>query len=189
MLIPLGIWAASGASSGGPSGTDFQLISTQVLGSSASSVTFSSIPQTFKHLQLRMTARAATGGYSQGNVGIKINATTSVYSYHGLYGQGSSVNSWGYANQTNVDQLSWMPGSTATASSFGAYVMDFLDYANTTTNKTVRSLGGHVSSADKAIVLSSANYRATSAITTLEIIQTDAFQYATGSRFSLYGWN
>ena len=75
----------------------YELISTTILSTTATSVTFSSIPSTYKHLQIRYIARATTGGVA--NFTMTFNGTSSGYSYHGLYGDGASAAALGAASQ------------------------------------------------------------------------------------------
>jgi hypothetical protein len=63
-------------------------------------------------------------------------------------------------------------------------IAHFMDYANTTTNKTVISRAGNASLGTDAVVNL---WRNTAAITSIEILSTAAATYAVGSTFSLYG--
>jgi hypothetical protein len=161
-----------------------QLISTQVLTSTASSVSFASIPQGFKHLQLRAvvrTTRASTGDEFRMTYN---SITTSSYSMHGLYGNGSSVTSFGFGNSTDV-WIGEIPGASASPSeTFGPAVLDILDYSSTVKNKTGRSLVG--STSHDRIWLGSQLIRNTAAITSLQFYPGGG-AFAIGSRFSLYG--
>jgi hypothetical protein len=76
-----------------------------------------------------------------------------------------------------------LSGSSATASSFGAGVMDVLDPFETTKNKTVRALFGNTIA--PRVELTSAVYLSTSSITSLSFSAIGSL--VSGSRFSLYG--
>lgn len=188
MLIPLGFWAASGAGGGGG---DFQLISTQVVAVTAATVTFSSIPSTFRHLQLRMTLKDSNASSTMDAAYFTFNsdATATNYSRHFLSGNGSGVNS-GYAN-SNVNAIQSVATNLFTASAYSAHVMDVLDYAQTTKNKTVRILGGAHNSTYSAysVSLSSAAWLSTAAVNSVTIGALAGQTWMIGSRFSLYGWN
>ena len=183
MPIPLGIFATAGA--GGAGGSAFELISTQLISSATSSVTFSSIPATFKHLQIRMVARNAT---STGSPDLTFNGDTGFnYATHWLYGTGSSVASAGNAigDIPNIPLTAHMSGNTADANAFGVGITDILDYANTSKNTTVRSLGGrHQGSSSNFILIRSGFWNNTAAVTSIRIAGND---FAAGSRISLYG--
>lgn len=183
MLIPLGFLAGSGGEAG-----SFELIETQILGSSQANVTFSNLDNfssSYRHLQLRMTARDDRAN----NVSVlfmRINGDTGTsYASHELGGTGSSVFSFtNGANQTSIT-LGNMVGSTGTTNSFGAFVTDILDAYSTTKNKTVRTLSG-VTGNNNIIELASGSRFNTASITSLTIFGLGS-NLTTGSRFSLYG--
>lgn len=179
-LLPLGILSSSGAGAAGA----FELISTQVLTGTAASVTFGSIPSTFKHLQLRITTRGGNTATSQDDVLIQFNNDTgNNYSFHTLQANGSSVTSVNVGTYT-FGYIGLGPSSTNTANAYSGAIVDILDYANTNKNKTTRALFGYKGS-DSWLGLVSSGWYSTSAITSLKL--TAGFSFLTGSRFSLYG--
>lgn len=182
MLIPFGVFSAVGA--GGR--TDFELISTTVLGSSGS-VSFTSIPQIYKHLQIRAVART-TASQVPDQLFIRANNDTTAdrHGWHYLNGNGSSVTSGaGVTNETGV-RMQMITGANATTNSFGAVIVDILDYASTSKNKTFRGLGGYTSATGSEIGLSSGFYESTSAITQLDVFGL-FLAMAANTRISLYG--
>jgi hypothetical protein len=185
MLLPLGILASSGGGA-----ADFQLISTQVLGSSAASVTFSSIPSTYRHLQLRMTLKDSNGGSTMDAAYYTYNGDTAAnYAWHYLRGNGSGVNSsW---SNTYANSIRGVATTLFTASAYSAHVMDILDYAQTTKYKTTRLLGGGLNSTYSAyeVALNSGLWMSTAAITSVTVGAQSGQTLLSGSRFSLYGWN
>jgi hypothetical protein len=186
MLIPLGFLAASGVSAG-----SFDLLETQVLGSSQASVTFSSLStyaSTYQHLQLRYLIRNDNGNpYSE--TFLRFNSDSGAnYARHGLIGNGSSVASNGVADDISMLLLVGSAGNTATSNSFGAGVADILDPFETTKNKTVRNLAGRlVGGGEDRVALSSGLWRNTSAVSSITLDQVFGSNFMTGSRFSLYG--
>jgi hypothetical protein len=182
MSFGLGFWAAAG----GPSvPTDFELISTTIVGSGgvAGGIAFTSIPQGYKHLQVRATAQSIfTGNSSPFLMYLNFDSATN-YSWHSLYGNGSSVLSTGFAN-TDTTESQRMPNANAT-NIFGGAVFDILDYTNTSKNKTIRSLAGYARSGENFVSLSSGAWRNTAAVTRIDI---NGYNGVTQfSRFSLYG--
>ena len=146
-----------------------------------STLTFSSIPATYTHLQIRGFAKVGTAA----NMRFKFNsdAGTTTYSYHYLYGDGATPTS---GNGTGTG--SFGPGYVGYISSnaqFGAFVIDVLDYTNTSKNKTVRSLLGVDANGSGNVMLSSSVWLNTAAVSTLEIYA--AYNFAEYSSFSLYG--
>ena len=182
----LGILNSQAAGGGGGG---FDLLETTTLTSSASSVTFSGLDSyaaDYKHLQIRYTARSdrSSGVYSI--AGIRLNSDTgSNYSYHQLYGTGSSVGSTAAANQTTM-RLGIIPESTDSANVFGSGIVDLLDFTNTSKNTTIKSFSGEESGSNSDISLWSGAWYNTAAVTTAQLIDL-AGNFVAGSRFSLYG--
>jgi hypothetical protein len=182
MLIPLGFLAGSG----GGVDTDFELIETQILGSSTPSITFTGLgtySSTYKHLQIRVSASHDQAG---GNgIFMRVNGDTgSSYSYHELGGNASSVFSGAASGQTNIQVVVGLRQSLSN-NAFGAAVIDILDAYSTTKNKTVRSLSGQPST-DSLILLSSGAWLNTASITSITLGMLTG-NISTKSRFSIYG--
>jgi len=186
----LGIWASQNYSRVVPN--SYESIQTVTVGSTAqSSISFTSIPSTFKHLQIRASIRTNRSD-SNDSAAITINSDTGAnYATHRLSGTGASVGSFGYASQTPSGGTSWIAlatGGTATSNVFAASVIDILDYSNTNKNKTVRSLSGNEdnSGTDNSRFWYMSNlWMNTSAITSITLTATGSFvQY---SSFALYG--
>ena len=182
--FPLGILSAAGA--GGVPQT-YELIETQILGSAQASVVFSNLANfnaTYRHLQIRMTARLSG---STGNTQslLRLNSDTgSNYATHRLAGYGSAVESGANTSQTSIF-VGIIPTAGNTANAFGASVIDLLDVYSTTKNKTVRSLQG-VAGSTNAIELRSGFRNSTESTTSISLTSFE-LTYAAGSRFSLYG--
>lgn len=173
--IPLGILASSLPSGGNA----LTLISTTILNSTSSSVTFSSIPATYKHLQIRFAGNSTTNG---SDFEIQFNSDTATnYSTHWLVGTGSSVSSAGLANQSIMLAFGVQTGMNTTATT--AVIVDILDYANTNKYKTMRSLAGTTTT---EICLTSGSWRSNTAVSSITL-KTANYAYTAGSRFSLYG--
>lgn len=165
----------------------YDLISTTILGSDTSSVTFdvSTLASTYKHLQIRLTGRSIGSNY-ESDVKVTFNSDSgSNYSYHKIDADGGSISSWGAASQSFMS-AGYLSASSNTANAFGAVVIDFLDPFSTTKYKTIRGLGGFRAASYPRIMLSSGSWRSTSAVTAITV--TDGLSsFITGSRFSIYG--
>lgn len=159
-------------------------IATTLVGSGgANTVIFNDIPQTYKHLQVRITARATSSG-SMLNFMFNGDSSSNV-AIHSLGGNGSSA----YANSaTGVQYLraQRQHGITATASVFSAFVIDILDYANTNKFKTVRSLSGVDQNGSGAVDLESNLWQSTTAVNSVGFL-IPGNTFAQHTRFSLYG--
>jgi hypothetical protein len=166
---------------------DFESIATVTVGGGgSSSISFTSIPATYSHLQLRFMARSSRN-QNAGYAVISYNSDTSTnYSYHSLYGQGSSVAADAVAT-SNYQTLIYLPGALRTASVFGVAVVDILDYANTNKYKTLRVLDGYDSNGAGELAFQSGNWRNTDAITSITITEYNSNNFIEYSSFALYG--
>lgn len=160
----------------------YESIATVTVGSGgASSISFTSIPSTYQHLQVRAISRS---NYAAIYDYIYISTPSAGTWYHGLVGDGSSASAIAGSYRKLTDLT---PGSTATASVFSGAIIDILDYANTNKNKTVRSLAGYDANGSGRIVLYSSLIDSTSAISTLTFSSDNSANFAQYSSFALYG--
>ena len=169
------------------SGT-FNSIATQTIGiGGATSVTFSSIPSTFTHLQIRALVKSSvTGNVESLYVQENGDSTGTNYYCHSIYGNGATATSSTIAS-TSLAAYGVAPANTSTANMFGSAIIDILDYANTNKTKVFRSLAGHDANGNGIISLNSMLWNSTSAINSIIITGNAGFlQY---SSFALYGVN
>jgi hypothetical protein len=169
----------------------FASIATQTVTSgTASSITFSSIPQTYKHLQLRLLANNNdTGGSGVGNVRCSgfFNGDTTQTNYynHYLYGDGYSAG----AGAENTAK--WIMSATRNSMiAPGIAIADILDYTNTNKYKTARALWGwdNNDGNNSSVRLLSGLWSNTSAITSITITP-ESGAFKAYSSFALYGVN
>lgn len=168
--------------------SDYESIATAVGTGSSGTITFSSIPSTYTHLQIRYlvkTSRSAVGDYMK--IEINGDTTSSNYRSHSLYGNGSTAYAETSANNLVPGDI---PGNT-NADMYGVGVIDILDYANTSKYKTTRTLQGfdQNSSATGAswAGIASGLWMSTSAINSITIITGTGSNFLSASRFALYG--
>lgn len=177
----LGIVASSNYQRVAPdTGAMFPLGMVQVGSAGTSTITFSSIPSTYKHLQIRTLAAHST---DEGYFRVRFNGDSgSNYSWHELIGNGSSAVSAGGGSKT----FALVDHAFTNGSNYGVAVVDILDYASTTKNKTVRALSGNDNNSAGYVVLNSGAWYNTTAISSIEITftSTPISQY---SQFALYG--
>jgi hypothetical protein len=164
----------------------YTLISSNVLTSSAASVTFSAIPSTYTDLVLRISART-DAGTANDNIQITFNSDTATnYSMTRLTGTGSAASS----NRTStIDyaRLGWVDGNTATADVFGSMEVYIPSYL-VSQNKPFSSFAVSEQNATAANMDAiAALWRNTAAITSLNIISNNAGNLVSGSSFYLYG--
>jgi hypothetical protein len=174
-----GLFSASAAIVG-----DYQSIATVTVGSGgSSSISFTSIPSTFKHLQIRIMGlgNTAASGLMRFN-----SDTSSNYSWHALYGDGASAAATAETSTGFVIGNGFGSGPSSSTIPF-VTVTDVLDYASTSKNKTVRSLDATDKNGSGYVVLLSGNWRNnTTAISTITIAPNSG-NYTQYSSFALYG--
>ena len=152
----------------------------------ASSVTFSSIPSTYSHLQVRIITRS-TFGANEWPIFVQPNSNgSSIYAYHNLQGDGSSATGSGTFSQSLM-QLGDTSAANGTANAFGVFIIDILDYANTNKNKTVRTLYGYDLNGSGKIGMRGGLFGTTTAISSLAF--GTGGNFAQYSSFALYGVN
>jgi len=166
---------------------DFESIATTTVGSGGTTpITFSNIPQTYKHLQIRILARTTNTSGVNWIFPTRFNGDTgSNYTYHGLRGDGASAVSYAGTSQTST--LAVNSGDDANSLlGWGVGVVDILDYSNTNKHKTIRTLSGFEENGSGMVDLISGVWMSTSAITSISIAAgTGSFREY--SSFALYG--
>lgn len=164
----------------------FESISAATCSGSDASITFSNIPQNYNNLQIRGINKTTSGTGNEW-IAFGVNGSSpNLLSSHAVFGNGSSVSSE-YGTDSTA-QSSWFAFGSAndTASAFGSFIMDILDYTNTSKTKTFRTLSGWDKNGSGFIGLTSNLWNSTSAITSITLLpRTNSFaQY---SSFALYG--
>lgn len=153
----------------------YESIATLNLGGTTNG-TFSSIPSTYKHLQIRGRWGASGSALIQFN-----GDTASNYGNHLLYGDGASAAA---SSETAVGYIRIGYQASDTYNVGG--VIDILDYTSTNKNKTTRALSGWDNNGSGVIRLDSGLWFATpAAITSIKIY--NATNFAANSTFALYG--
>jgi hypothetical protein len=165
----------------------YESIQTVTVGAGGqSSITFSSIPSTYKHLQVRAIAKAHPTATDTGydlRLAMNSDTTGSNYECHYLFGNGSSVG----AGANTDNRIIGASAGSGNANMFAVNVYDILDYTNTNKNKVVRALGADDFNGSGFMIMYSMLWMNTAAITSL------TFDFHTGpsfgqySQFALYG--
>ena len=167
-----------------------QLIASQVLGSSAASVTFSGIPGTFKDLVLRWSARSAYADDTVNVANLQINADSGTnYSMTYVRGNSSAASSSRESGQTQ-SYLGQVPAAMATSNTFNSGELYFPSYAASQTKpiSSVNMQENNTSSAGNAYVNAIAHlYNSTTAISSIKIALNGGQSFVAGSSFYLYG--
>jgi hypothetical protein len=158
---------------------DYESIATVTVGAGgSSSISFSSIAGTYKHLQVRCMYNTIT---NPDNIGMTINGSVTPSRVHLLFGNGTSA----VSDNTTSNLFTIQAGASSTT--MYGMVIDLLDYTNTNKNKTLRALGGGDFNGSGVVWLSSALYATTSAVTSLTLQGNGGQSFTQYSSFALYG--
>jgi len=146
----------------GDTGVMFPIQMVSVGAAGSSSISFTSIPSTYKHLQIRGIWQLS----AVGNLKIQFNSDTGAnYKCHFLYGDGSTTQSSVTSVSPNAMSLGYKGGT----SNFAASICDILDYANTSKYKTIRSLDGNDRNGAGDIEFDSGLWLNTAAVTSITL--------------------
>lgn len=166
--------------------TYLKLKSTTVGSGGASSVTFSSIPATYKHLIFKWSVRQANTG-SGVTMFMRVNGNSSAI-YASSRSMGYSSGTQGYNQSGDAEaRLIVLPGATTTANTFGVGELTFFDYASSISIKKTMGLFGTSDTDTSLFYVGNVGHQiaTTSAISSIEFYLSDTIaQY---SSFYLYG--
>lgn len=174
-----------------PVTNSYESIATVTVGSGgSSSVSFTSIASTYKHLQVRSIARTSSGGYDTVLL-YRMNGDSTYTNYFGrhlLYGDGSSAaaaanNSSGFTGGA----IGTTAGGLTASNVFATTIVDILDYQNTNKNTTMRGLGGIDANGNGTVAFASSLWLNTAAVTSITILPYDGSSFAANTHFALYG--
>ena len=159
----------------------FESIATTSVGVTAvSEIIFSSIPQTYKHLQIRGIVRNSV---TEGNLNSQFNSDTgSNYAFHQLTGDGGSTASYATTSTAYITHGNF----SGFADIFTGVVLDILDYTNTNKYTTTRNYCSFDRNGAGSFYFNSGHWRNTSAVTTVRLFAGNNAM-AQYSSFALYG--
>jgi hypothetical protein len=168
----------------------YELISTQILGSNVSSVDFTSIPQTYKHLEIRYSVTNNTPL----RVCLRFNGdTSSVYGVHSIRsinnGEGFNIDGSSSVNNSSVEISTYMNGGGGGFNNIQNGITTITDYSSTVKNKVLRTPNASTQDAfNSTLYYYSGLWANTSAVTSITIFNiTNTQLINAGSRISLYG--
>lgn len=169
----------------------FDSIATFTLGSPTANITFSSIPSTYTHLQIRCLTRTAGTPSDRDSFYMQINSDTgSNYAWHYLSGDGTSITAGGTTSTTQL-VVGEQSANGYTSGMFSPFIIDILDYTNTNKFKTVRTYGGFDSNGtgnEKGVSsIRSGLWRSTSAISSITLFAGGGRNTVANAQFALYG--
>jgi hypothetical protein len=162
---------------------------------SSTSITFSSIPSTYKHLQIRALTKGTSVTGPTYNMSMRFNSDTTDANYvnHYLRGTGSSAQAGQFGSSADGFVIGYTPVSRVAAPDltniFGTNIIDIIDYASTTKYKTARCFFGtdlNDASGSGIVGLQSGLWMSSSAITSITLT-IGVSNWTTTSTFALYG--
>ena len=163
----------------------YESIQTYTVGAGGqATIDFTTIPSTYKHLQIRGIALTTTGGRL---ITVKLNndATSGNYTTHLISGEGTTAKANAFATSQTYGRLFGLDVGTSTTYPT-ALTLDLLDYANTSKNKTLRTLSGSDTNGGGEVELSSNLWLSTAAVSSITL-GLNASTFAQYSSFALYG--
>ena len=161
--------------------TTYKKIATVTVGAGgASSVEFTSIPQTYTDLVIHISARS-TG--ADPNIMIRFNSSSSSFSQKRLFGDGSSVASYG----TYGEWSAWATASTDTASTFGNSMIYIPNYTSSNNKSFASDAASENNGTTAYITLGAELWSNTAAISGVSFIMGSNYNFAQHSTATLYG--
>lgn len=169
-----------------PVTSSFESIASITASGGETSLTFSSIPSTYQHLQIRGIARASNASSGTDALRLRLNSDSSAsYTYHAIRGNGASAIAFGGTAQTYSLNSDCVLQNGGLASTYGVSIIDIQDYASTSRNKTLRTFGGVDQNGSGLVELYSSLWINTSAINSIAL--SAGSTWIAGTTFSLYG--
>jgi hypothetical protein len=160
-------------------GSTYTPIATTTGSGSSSSVTFSSIPSTYTDLVLIVNGATTT---STGNPRLRFNGDTgSNYSDTNIFGSGPTAGSYRNSNGTSIQAIATVYFNTTYNTNL---IINIMNYANSTTYKTVLSRASKALEGCDAVV---GLWRSTAAIDSLTFFTASGLNISSTSTFTLYG--
>jgi hypothetical protein len=163
--------------------TTYNLISSVTVGSGgAANIEFTSIPNTYTDLCLKLSGRS---NRSQTTEYLSINLNSSASNFTGKYleGTGASV----YSGTDNTGYIGSIPAATATSSTFGSFEIYIPNYAGSNyksiSSDSVSENNNSLAYSDLIAVL----WSQTAAITSVKLVTNNASNFVQYSTAYLYG--
>ena len=124
--------------------SSFESIATVSVGAGGqSSIEFTSIPATYKHLQIRGIAQTNRTTYGTDSLYARFNGDSGTnYADHWIRGDGSVAAAGNYAPSSNLLYISYGGSGTGVSGVYGVSIIDILDYASTNKYKTTKTRNG-----------------------------------------------
>jgi len=160
-----------------------ELIETVELASSASSITFSSIPQTYTDLKILVSARSDASGSTGDVVTIELNSSSANFNWINLRGDGQND----FTSSASSGYTFYTSAGLATADTFGNGSIYISNYT-ASQNKSISTDGVSETNGTFGFqTLAATLWSNTAAITSVTLSPNAGTNFVTGSTASLYG--
>ena len=159
----------------------YESIMTATASGTTATLSFTSIPSTYKHLQFRMIGRGTYGAAGL-TAYLDLNSNGQTGYRHHLFGDGSSASAYSTSGYGTIGGIA---GSTVTANVFSAGIFDILDYTNTNKTKTLRYTAAFDANGSGQIAYGSSYTNVTAAINRVDF--TVDGSWADKTTIALYG--
>ena len=160
--------------------SSFESIATVTVGGgSTPTIQFNTIPQTFKHLQVRVFTRDERAS-ALNNYHLRVNGnTTNNYWSHSIMHDGTSITAGGGV----ADKTDYFiePSTGTTTGAFASSIWDIYEYSSTDRYKVIRHIGGYDNNGYGRM-----NYNGAGILTTLDAVDSLSFTNSSGASFSQY---
>jgi len=170
----------------------YDSIQTVTLTTTTAYVDFTSIPGTYRHLQIKWIGKSSATAYDTSNTYMQFNGdTANNYSMHVFYANQTPSNAtYGYFTGIYAPDIgSGGPNTNANfTNQFSSNTIDILNYAATDKYKTSQSVSTNAAPSNyySAIERNSHNWRSTSAITSIRFAPVSS-SWAANTTVALYG--
>ena len=169
-----------------PQGAYDALATITVPSGGTTSVSFSGIPQGYKHLQIRASVRNTSGTYNDIRIGFNGDSGTS-YSWHRIISTGSGAPTAGGGASTTLSTVGLYTGPSAgDSNAFAANIIDIFDYNSSIKNKTIKSLVGSDGNNGGYIIFYSGAWYNLNPVNSINFTPLSG-SFAQHSTFALYG--
>ena len=149
-------------------------------------ISFSSIPQTYQHLQIRAVARSNRGDQNGDFFQMNYNNDGDAnYSWHFMAGNGSGPYTVSSAPAAMME-TNRFPGSLIGSSTFGGIVVNILDYT-ASKHKTMIYIGGWDGNGSGEVYFGSGNWRSVNPVTSIQLNNSGGRTFQQHTTVSLYG--
>lgn len=159
----------------------YEPIATTTLGSATSTISFTSISGSYTDLVLVFAYKS--NSTNQPTLRLTFNGSTTGYSGTQLTGNGSSAASYRNTSASFIS-IARVVGTPTTSGGTATVVINFMNYSNTTTYKTVLA---RPSAAESGVEADVGLWQNTAAITQIDITTATSNDFASGSMVTLYG--